>query len=249
MSADETPLHGGRLTPGVVRVGATVRRPASAASGATAALLDHLQAAGFAGAPVYLGQDERGRDMLCWIEGWVPARFQHFADEQVARAGALLRGLHAATRGSVLAGAREVVCHHDPGPNNVVFQDGVPVAFIDFDMAAPGDALEDVAYMAWTWCLSSKPARGPVAVQAGQLRVLADAYGLPAAARPRLVAAIRASQLRNIRFWEARLAVRECATEVDADARAAEIALRIAWSAREMDHLDAHAAIFERALA
>ncbi|WP_258564624.1 phosphotransferase, partial [Streptomyces himalayensis] len=26
----------------------------------------------------------------------------------------------------------------------------VPVAFIDFDTAAPGDPLEDLGYMAWT---------------------------------------------------------------------------------------------------
>lgn len=56
--------------------------------------------------------------------------------------------MHDATRGSRLAGHSPTVCHHDPGPNNVVFRNGLPVAWIDFDTAAPGDPLEDVAYVA-----------------------------------------------------------------------------------------------------
>ncbi|WP_425508413.1 phosphotransferase family protein [Streptomyces roseirectus] len=36
------------------------------------------------------------------------------------------------------------MCHHDLGPNNTVFRDEMPAAFIDFDLAAPGSPLEDV---------------------------------------------------------------------------------------------------------
>ncbi|MFF1839091.1 aminoglycoside phosphotransferase family protein [Streptomyces sp. NPDC058231] len=68
-----------------------------------------------------------------------------------------MRSLHEATRSSRLTGTSPVVCQHDPGPNNVVFHQGRPVAFIDFDTAAPGNPLEDLGYMAWTWCISSKP--------------------------------------------------------------------------------------------
>ncbi|MEU4587783.1 phosphotransferase [Kitasatospora aureofaciens] len=83
------------------------------------------------------------------MPGDVPARFRTWSNEQVAAAGALLRALHDATRGSALAGRHPVVCHHDPGPNNVTFRNGMPTAFIDFDTAAPGSALEDLGYMAW----------------------------------------------------------------------------------------------------
>ena len=69
----------------------------------------------------------------------------------MAAAGSLLCAFHDATRGSRLAGRNPVVCHHGPGPNNTVFVDNRPVAFIDFDTAAPGDALEDLGYMTWTW--------------------------------------------------------------------------------------------------
>jgi aminoglycoside phosphotransferase (APT) family kinase protein len=37
----------------------------------------------------------------------------------------------------------------------------LPVAFIDFDTAADGgEPLDDLGYMAWTWCISSR-ADGP----------------------------------------------------------------------------------------
>ena len=101
-------------------------------------------------------------------------------------------------------GGGEVVCHHDPGPNNTVFRDSLPVAFIDFDFAAVGDPLEDVGYMAWSWCISSKLTRGLPTAQARQVRGLADAYGLSADQRRRLPTAIEDRFSRNERFWRER---------------------------------------------
>jgi hypothetical protein len=150
----EVPLGGGRLTSGVVKVGGTVRRPASPFA---AMLLSHLALVGFDGAPRYLGEDGLGRQVLTFVPGDVPAKWRAFGDEQVARAGMLLRRMHDASRGlAERVGGGDVVCHHDPGPNNTVFRDGLPVAFIDFDFAAVGDPLEDVGYVAWSWCISSK---------------------------------------------------------------------------------------------
>ncbi|MER6526391.1 phosphotransferase [Streptomyces sp. NPDC001508] len=147
-SVDEVvPLRGGRITEDVVRIGDTVRRPTSAASPFAASLLDLLESRGFTGAPRYLGRDQVGRDTFSFVPGWVPPKFRPWTDVQVAAAGALARAMHDATRGSDLAGQHQVVCHHDLGPNNAVFQDEMPVAFIDFDMAAPGSPLEDVGYM------------------------------------------------------------------------------------------------------
>ncbi|WP_371749298.1 phosphotransferase family protein [Streptomyces sp. NBC_00280] len=140
---NEEPLSGGRITPGVVKAGDTVRRPTTPASPFVAQLLGHLQRQGFTGAPRHLGIDEAGRDVLSYVPGRVPARFQRWSDLQVAAAGTLLRALHDATRGSRLAGQHPVICHHDPGPNNAVFQKEVPVALIDWDTAAPGEPLED----------------------------------------------------------------------------------------------------------
>jgi Ser/Thr protein kinase RdoA (MazF antagonist) len=50
-----------------------------------------------------------------------------------------------------------VVCHNDACPQNVVFRDGEAVALIDFDLAAPGRRLWDVAGAARDWCPLSAP--------------------------------------------------------------------------------------------
>lgn len=73
-------LTGGRLTPGVVRAGDTVRRPGSDRSAFTAQLLELLAENGFVAAPTYLGQDETGRDVLTYLDGWVPSRYQRWED-------------------------------------------------------------------------------------------------------------------------------------------------------------------------
>ncbi|WP_217210260.1 phosphotransferase [Streptomyces sp. AC550_RSS872] len=241
---NEVPLSGGRITPGVVRVGSTVRRPIAASSSFVAELLGRLWQQGFTGAPRHLGFDAAGREVLSYLPGWVPARFQRWTDTQVAAAGSLLRAFHDATRGSRLAGRHPVVCHHDPGPNNTVFANDVPVAFIDFDTAAPGDPLEDLGYMAWTWCISSKPDAPPATAQAAQVRVLADAYRLESAARLRLIDAALDRQARNAHWWRSHLAG---PSQHVADDR--EIAERIRWSDREHAYTAANRAIFEAPLA
>ncbi|MFI5540034.1 phosphotransferase [Nocardia sp. NPDC051900] len=239
----EVPLTGGRITPGVVRVGDTVRRPTTASSAFVAELLTHLEQVRFAGAPRYLGLDDTGRDTFTYLPGWVPARFQRWTDTQVAAAGALLRSLHDATRDSGLTAGRPVVCHHDPGPNNTVFRNARPVAFIDFDTAAPGDPLEDFGYLAWTWCVSSKPDAPPAPAQAAQVRILADAYGLTTAERAHVVDAMLDRQIRNAHWWTAQL------TEPGHRGTSPEqVASRIAWSEREQAYTSAHRAAFEAAL-
>jgi len=90
--------------------------------------------------------------------------------------------LHDATAGSELAGEGEVVCHNDPSPCNYVFVDGSPVALIDFDHAAPGERLRDVAYAGWLWTLSADDGL-PVPGQARRLRLMAESYGLAETSR------------------------------------------------------------------
>jgi Ser/Thr protein kinase RdoA (MazF antagonist) len=134
----------------------------------------------------------------------VHARWRRFDDAQVASAARILRGFHDAAAGCALASGGEVVCHGDPGPNNVVFQEARPVAFIDFEFAAPGARLEDVAYLAWSWCISSRPDRGGLPQQGRQVRALCDAYGLCARSRACLIDAVIARQARNAGWWRAR---------------------------------------------
>jgi len=239
---EEIALPAGRITPGVVRVGDTVRRPAKASSAFVARLLGRFEALNVPWAPRYLGQDALGRDVLTFVPGSVPLVWRTFTDEEVCQAGRLLRLFHDATRGSELAGACSVVCHNDPGPNNLVFQGGVPFAFIDFDMAAPGEPFEDLGYMAWSWCISSKAERQPVERQAEQVRLLAEAYGVDVG-RAELVPAILERLTRNISFWSERLKTPD-STLLPIE----RIGRNVEWSKRELAYAVAFRGVFENAL-
>jgi hypothetical protein len=63
----ERSLGGGRFTPGVVRVGDTVRRPPRPSSSFVRLLLAHLERRGFDAAPRHLGTDEQGREVFTWL--------------------------------------------------------------------------------------------------------------------------------------------------------------------------------------
>ncbi len=68
MTTAEEPLGGGSVST-VVRVGNTVRRTLARWSDAVHAVLQHLESVGFDGAPRFLGIDDKGREVLSWIEG------------------------------------------------------------------------------------------------------------------------------------------------------------------------------------
>ena len=234
----EVALRGGRLTAGVVRVGDTVRRPVGPHSPFVHRLLRHLEAVGFDGAPRVLGIDDRGREVLSFLDGWVPPDLGHFADARLAAAARLLRRLHDATAGSELAGEHEVVCHNDPSPCNFVFADARPVALIDFDHAAPGDRLRDVAYAGWLWTLSADD--GPsVPEQARRLRLMAEAYGLDDATT--LFDAVLRRQAENLAETLDRTRSADAAT-----ARYAHDAAT--WQREQMAWLRANAAEFRASL-
>jgi hypothetical protein len=92
---DEVALTGGMSTPGVVRIGDTVRRPLKPDSEFVHALLLHLERAAFDGAPRFRGIDSRGRAVLSFIEGFAPPHNGLRLSEEAIRAGArLIRRVH-----------------------------------------------------------------------------------------------------------------------------------------------------------
>jgi Phosphotransferase enzyme family len=169
-------LGGGTLTSGIVRIGDTVRRPANGDRSFQHRLLGHLEKIGFAAAPRFLGVDDQRRDILEFIVGRAGADGDHYSDVQLAAAAALLRRFHDATSGLPLCAPHEVVCHNDWSPANTVFREGMPVAMIDFDMAAPGARLWDLAYSAMSWLNLASP-EPPPQEQLRRLSVMLDSYG------------------------------------------------------------------------
>ena len=191
---DQILLTGGRTTPGVVRVGQTVRRPSALNSDFVHRLLRYLEAVGFDGVPRSLGRDGEGRDMLSWIEGEVPLELSAaHSDAVLAAAARLIRRYHDATAPllaapAAVAAGLEVICHNDLSPCNFVFCGGAPVAVIDFDAAVPGTRAHDLGYAAWLW-LDLGGTEVTVPEQRHRLGVFLDAYG-PGPTRAEVVAAI-----------------------------------------------------------
>ena len=193
---DEHALVGGMdAGRGVVRVGDTVRRPGMREP--VRALLRHLEAVGFDGAPRHLGTDGEGRHVVSWVPGDVPVPpYPDWAltDAALASLGRLVRDYHEAVATFDATGLTgwstewadptggAVVCHNDLFPENVVFRNGRVVALIDFDMAGPGRPLWDVAIAAEEWAPLHAPGariNHPAGLDAvRRLGVLAAAYGL-----------------------------------------------------------------------
>ncbi|MEU7612090.1 phosphotransferase [Micromonospora sp. NPDC049204] len=177
----EEPLSGGFVTD-VVRIGDTVRRTPPVNLDFAGALLRHLAEVGADLAPRHLGVDDRGRQMLSYVAGRVPWRNQEdpafFSDPALVRLAELIRRLHDACAGTELAGDAETVCHRDLSPKNTVYRDfpagPLPVVFVDWDLAAPGRRIEDVAFAGWHWAALGD---GADPVELGRrCRILCDAY-------------------------------------------------------------------------
>jgi thiamine kinase-like enzyme len=222
-----------------VRVGDTVRRPIGPHSPFVHRLLRHLEAVGFDGAPRVLGIDEQGREVLSFLTGWVPPNLGRFADDTLVAAARLLRRLHDATAGSELAGRHEVVCHNDPSPCNYVFIAGRPAALIDFDHAAPGDRLRDIAYAVWLWTLSADEDGPPLAEQARRVHLMAESYGLNDTST--VIDAVLRRQEESVDA--ALLRANSPEPDVAEYARASA-----AWQREQIDWLSANAAEFRSAL-
>ena len=158
-------LTGGALTAEVVRIGDTVHRSAGPSTHAIHALLRHLEAKGFEGAPRALGFDNRGREILTYIDGTAGAEVdwpsELRTDAGLAAVVHLLAAFHLAAvdftppagsewlGGTLSLAPGQIICHNDAGPWNLIWRDGLPVALIDWDFAGPGNPLDDVSYVAF----------------------------------------------------------------------------------------------------
>jgi phosphotransferase family enzyme len=193
----EQALAGGNATSGVVRVGDTVRRPAGPWTPAVHALLAHLHNVGFTAAPRPLGFDDQGREVLTFARG-VTVWEEHFAlldpARRLARVAHLIRDFHDASatftpppdahwQVIIPAEGTGIIAHHDLAPWNLVAGSEDTWVFIDWDLAAPGSRLWDIAYALHGFVpLSANPAWQRADAPA-RVRCFADAYGLDEAKR------------------------------------------------------------------
>ncbi|MEU6261455.1 phosphotransferase [Streptomyces sp. NPDC047043] len=242
----ESSLPGGFVN-AVVRVGDTVRRPASARTNFVGDLLRLLEAGGWSGAPRYLGVDEKGREVFSYLDGHVAWESRQPAavssDESLVAVARLVREFHDLTAGTSLAADHEVVCHNDLSPKNTVYRlvsgELRPAAFIDWDLAAPGARIHDIAHVCWQY-LGLGPSVADIGEAARRMRLIADSYEL--SDRRRLVSVVL--------WWQDR-----CWRGIETAARAGDVAmvrLRNAGVVREVQGayrwVSDHRAALERSL-
>jgi hypothetical protein len=185
----------------VRRIGETIRRPIGEWTSAVHALLTHLETKGFTRAPRVLGTD--GTDeVLSLVHGepafspWPSALRSTLGINEL---GCWLREYHDAVRDfQPPADARwqgqedawspgMIIRHGDLGPWNSIWNGDRLAGFIDWDFAAPGHAVDDLAQLAW-YAVPLRPAeqqRRASIAGVHTLRVRLDAlcaaYGAPPA--------------------------------------------------------------------
>lgn len=221
----EIPLQGGVANAGaVVRAGDHVLRPSNPNTPTIHRFLGAIADAGFTGASRPVGVDADGRERLAFIDGDVPLPpYPTWAqtDQALGSVARLIRRLHQAAdcfepsdadswsdeMADPVGGS--TVCHNDVCMENVVFRGGEAVGLLDFDFAAPGRPVYDVACFArmcvpidddsrvrFGWLPADLPAR---------LRLVADEYGLDADGRRELLVTLDGSMASGGEFVRRRM--------------------------------------------
>ncbi|GAA0603321.1 phosphotransferase [Virgibacillus siamensis] len=158
----EEMLTGGNVS-NVYRSGDTVRRELNPDSPKIHKLLKHLEDKGFSYAPRFLGIDEKGREILSFIEGEAgndPLKEYMWSDDVLKDIAKILRLYHDAVSDFPFSddwkpidnapNTAEVLCHNDFARYNIIFNHKKPIGIIDFDVAGPGPRLWDIAYTLYT---------------------------------------------------------------------------------------------------
>lgn len=161
-------------------------------------LLRYLTANGFQESPVLL-ESTGDQERLAFIDGEVghdPLKPYMLSDDIVVEAAQLLRRFHDITQHVVLPAdaqfllplpadmPREVICHNDFAPYNCVFNDNHIVGLIDFDTAAPGARIWDIAYAVYRFVPLAtdhhcRDTGWPtIPDRHARLKLFCDAYGL-----------------------------------------------------------------------
>lgn len=186
---DEEALEGGNVSGVVVRIGDTVRKPWTEATGSVVAFVAALRDRGV-DAPAPLGRDTQGRQITEFVPGTLAIQADPLTHGELQRVGRMIRDIHDASthyhapadavwHTAIPAPGADLVCHNDLAPWNLLI--GARWVFIDWDAAAPSTRLWDLAYAAQAFTLSDIE-RDP-ALAAADLAALIAGYGADAEMR------------------------------------------------------------------
>jgi thiamine kinase-like enzyme len=173
----EIPFTSGESADVVVRVENTVRRSLGENSERVHQIYKELEKSDFKLAPRLLGIDEKGREIITYIDG------KNITDEVLTidlaiEAVKALKKFHDILAKSDITENQETVCHRDFAPWNVLQANNHVVGIIDFDDAYPGARITDLAYACWTFLnLGDSSSKKGDQEQVNEIKRLVDAYG------------------------------------------------------------------------
>lgn len=207
---DETPF----------RQGDTILRPVRPWTKSVHALLGSLRRHGFQAAPIPMGCDEVWETVsyLPGTTGDLDSNGAMASETILKSAAALLRRYHdcsalcLADLSSIgpwqlpKRDPREIICHGDFAPYNVVLNGDEVTGIIDFEAAHPGPRSWDLAYAIYRWApLSSQISverLDKLDAQIRRARIFADSYEMPSDERNALPPAIIARLKALLDFME-----------------------------------------------
>jgi Phosphotransferase enzyme family len=217
-------LAGGVANAGqVIRQGEFVLRPSNPHTATIHRFLLALRSTGFQGASLPVGKPSDGRERLRFVDGDVPLPpyptwvQSDGALESITR---LMLTFHKASSQVEIDGGNWsheladpdgglIVCHNDVCLENVVFRGGEAISLLDFDFAAPGRPIYDLAAFA-RMCVpvdddrSAERLGWAAADRSARLRLVAATYGLGDSGRHELLEHLDHSMERGGAFVQRR---------------------------------------------
>ncbi|MBI2356785.1 aminoglycoside phosphotransferase family protein [Candidatus Dojkabacteria bacterium] len=150
MENKEIPFESGESNSEVVRVGNTVRRSLTRNSPFVHKIMKELTRQGYTLSPVLQGIDEKGREIISYIDGTQMNR-SVVTINTFNEAMSALRRFHDILSKYEFCGNEETIIHTDFAPWNLIVKGDKLIGVIDFDDALPGKRLSDVTYACWNF--------------------------------------------------------------------------------------------------
>ena len=145
-------LTGGRVTSIVTKKGKYVYRPCCKNSPFVHSVLIWIEKRNPVIAPHFIGIADDGREITSFLEGNSPNDLGDRPVLQLIEAGKLISNLHKILSDFPGCKNSQTVCHNDLSPCNFMFKNDIPYAVFDWDTAAIGDPMDELAYAVWMWC-------------------------------------------------------------------------------------------------